>query len=241
MLFRSKNSNDNTAKIADSIRLKAAEIKDAVVVSSAYVSTMKAEASGISMNIYQLIDGKPGFTITKPETSNKNILLSIAASFTGKDLASIMGQHVVDGVKMSGYGKPNGYCVILGKKMLIKEASDSLQYYTDKAVSDKGDLFRQELLVINGEAVPCKLFKAAVPLRAIAIYKGLPTVIETDGAATISDFTKALVTLGVSDALYADMGGWSYGWYRDKDGKNTHLGVLTPNTNNQTNWFVFEK
>ena len=126
--------------------------------------------------------------------------------------------------------------------MVIKSSKAALQYYTKKAISKKGDLFRHILLIRNGKAVPCDPFRGrALILRAITLYQNKPTVIETEGNATIEDFVNAMLKIGVTNAIYCDMGSWSYAWYRNIDGIAKDFGTNFMNTDHQTNWFVFEK
>ena len=214
---------------------------DTVSQKLGYVNTYKIETSTLNLSVYQLINGKAGFTVTRPEKTDQSTLLSIAASFTAKDLKNLIGTHIVNGQTIAGIGNPGGYCAIWGNKMVIKSSKDSLEYYRKKVLSSKGDLFRQIILVKNGKAMPCELFKRNVPLRAIAVLDGKPTVIETVGSSTIEHFSRALAEIGVTEALYADMGSWSYGWYRNKEGRIKDMGTNFFNTHKQTNWFVFRE
>lgn len=235
------------ARIAEKIRLQDSiryqdTIKLELKKDSGYVNAFKVDTIFPKLNIYQLINGKPGYTVIRPQKENQKYLLAIAASFTAKDLKTVIGNHIVDGVKIQGTGNPSGYCAIIGKKMVIKSSKDSLQYYTNKAISKKGDLFRQILLIRNGKAVPCDPFRGrALILRAITLYQNKPTVIETEGNATIEDFVNAMLKIGVTNAIYCDMGSWSYAWYRNIDGIAKDFGTNFMNTDHQTNWFVFEK
>lgn len=57
---------------------------------------------------------------------------------------------------------------------------------------------------------------------------------------TLSDFANQLVDY--ERAWNLDMGTYSYGWYRDKNGKLYQLGLSTYwNNNKQTNWIVVYK
>lgn len=241
------NVKPKKARIAEKIRLQDSiryqdSIKLELKKDSGYVNAFKVDTILPKLNIYQLINGKTGYTVIRPQKENQKYLLAIAASFTAKDLKTVIGNHIVDGVKIQGTGNPSGYCAIIGKKMVIKSSKDSLQYYTNKAISKKGDLFRQILLIRNGKAVPCDPFRGrALILRAITLYQNKPTVIETEGNATIEDFVNAMLKIGVTNAIYCDMGSWSYAWYRNIDGIAKDFGTNFMNTDHQTNWFVFEK
>ncbi len=69
---------------------------------------------------------------------------------------------------------------------------------------------------------------------------------EIDGKLCIVDcarslpfgsFLSALKKLGAKNAIYCDMGGWNYSWYRQDDGKVKEL-FSGPNKY-ATNWIVF--
>jgi hypothetical protein len=64
-------------------------------------------------------------------------------------------------------------------------------------------------------------------------------VIESYEHITLTDYTKDLLELGVTDALYTDMGSWDEGWYRNGNDIET-IGRIRSQTDKQCNWVVFK-
>ena len=65
-------------------------------------------------------------------------------------------------------------------------------------------------------------------------------VIQSQETLSLGQFIRSLVNLGVSDALYLDMGtGWNYGWYRENL-EDTPKKLFDKRTPYQTNWLLIK-
>ncbi|MBP1630222.1 MAG: hypothetical protein H6Q15_1115 [Bacteroidetes bacterium] len=201
----------------------------------------QVDTLNISLIIYKPINHIPSFTTSRPDSCDTNIKLSVAAAFTGKNLRSIMGNHVINGRLKKGYKEPaTGYAAIIGNNIIINPINKNLKYYQKKAINKKGDLFRQMLLVYDSTIIPCTIFgNLSTFRRALVLVDKTPWIIESEQRMTIEDFSKALLRMGIRTALCLDMGTWSHGWVRTEENSYTQIGKLTSSTKNQTNWLIF--
>ena len=76
--------------------------------------------------------------------------------------------------------------------------------------------------------------------RALCELDGKLCVIESEVDMKFGDFQESLKGLGVSEAIYLDMGsGWNYAWYRIDD--DTIVGLHPKVHDYCTNWITFYK
>jgi hypothetical protein len=87
----------------------------------------------------------------------------------------------------------------------------------DNAAKESGMGFAQEMMIHNGKAV-----KTTRPLDNKNVFRALCldkenqlALYESLGIVTFGNFINALLSQGVKEALYTDMGqGWNYCFYR---------------------------
>ena len=109
-----------------------------------------------------------------------------------------------------------------------------------KAAEAGGSGFMQFGLIRNGEAVMQVNRPRARCYRTLAELNGNLCFIDSVNMLHFSDFMAELQRLGVTNALYMDMGaGWNYSWYRNAaDRVITLFGLPVPWSHN---WVVFRK
>ena len=156
---------------------------------------------------------------------------------------NIAGHHVSGGVFYKGYkcGPNNG--------VFTWDSKTGRHFYNYghanseavlKKVAEKGGMgFCQSLLIHEG-----KRFKGCFKPESRNIYRAL---CELDGRLCVIDcafsmpfgqYLDALMTRGVKEAIYCDMGtGWNYSWYRDEAGSVKEI-FHTPGRYT-TNWVTF--
>jgi hypothetical protein len=183
-----------------------------------------------------------------PDINDGSICLAVAAAFTGNDLTTVCGDHVVAGKRIKGYADvtTTGHLLAANGKVEILPNSE-LDSSMNTAVNDGGYLFQQCLIVENGtghaERVPeaIRQRKAHIIFRAACLLKdGNFAVIQGKDDQYCEEFIDGLVAMGVRNALYLDMGSWAYGWYRtEKGGKPVELAQKFSNTRYQSNWLIF--
>ena len=169
-----------------------------------------------------------------PSADNDSIILAFAGAFTGTDFdkghANIAGDHVAGGRRFKGYScKRNTgaftWSPVSGPKFLYKDYSSAL----DKASKEGGMGFAQEMMIHNGKAVKTtRLLGNRNVFRALSLDSDNSLALyESQGIVTFGNFIDALLSQGVKEALYTDMGqGWNYCFYRltqsDKSPKYLH-------------------
>jgi len=205
--------------------------------------TQQLDTTTITLLIYRPINTIAKFTTTRPDSTNTQIKLSVAAAFTGKNLKSIMGTHIENGKLKKGYKSiSNGYVTIIDGKIEIKPITHKLKHNQHKAIKHKGYLFQQMLLVKDSTIVPCKIFgQKETYRRALAIVNKQPIIIESEQKLKIDDFSQSLIRMGIKTALCLDMGTWSHGWIRTENNNYIPIGKLTSSTKDQTNWLIFSE
>jgi hypothetical protein len=183
------------------------------------------------------------FTMTRPDSSDKSISLSVAGAFTAQNLRDVVGNYIEKSiVKENKRDKETGFCAIIGEKVVIKEINDSMDYYYNLAQKANGCYFQQMLLLNDGKTIPCTIFRYQKPThrRALAIYNGKAMVVESVNRMNVEDFTLAMKKAGIKNAIYLDMGSWSEGFIRNKENEKIAIGHLKQNTRYQSNWIEYK-
>lgn len=159
---------------------------------------------------------------TIPSAEDDSIVLAFAGAFTGTEFdkghANIAGDHVAGGRRFKGY-----HCKRNTGAFTWSAASGSQFHYQDyssaldKAATEGGMGFAQEMMIHDGKAV-----KTTRPLGNSNVFRALCldkdsnlALYESQGTVTFGNFIDSLLTQGVKEALYTDMGqGWNYCFYR---------------------------
>ena len=193
---------------------------DANVISVSHIKTdygdllcLEPDMTGLKMD---MVCGE----IPSPE--NSSIILAFAGAFTGTEFdkghANVAGDHVAGGKRFKGYRcKRNTgaftWSSASGPQFHYKDYSADL----DRAAQEGGMGFAQEMMIHNGKAV-----KTTRPLGNRNVFRALClnsdnklALYESQGVVTFGNFIDALLSAGVKEALYTDMGeGWNYCFYR---------------------------
>ena len=107
--------------------------------------------------------------------------------------------------------------------------------------------FQQELLILDGKIQPFHRSSDKTPrlYRALCNYNGKLCIVDGTHEHLISSFVDLLYNAGIEDALYLDMGGWNYSWYReypkDLDSGLDYARIIHPRPTRYfgSNWLVF--
>lgn len=157
-----------------------------------------------------------------PSAENDSIVLAFAGAFTGTDFfkghSNVAGDHVVGGKRYKGYRcKRNTgaftWSATSGSQFFYKDYSPAL----DRAAREGGMGFTQEMMIHDGTAVPTTRPAGNTNVfRALCLDRdGTLAFYESQGPVTFGNFIDALLSQGVKEALYTDMGqGWNYCFYR---------------------------
>lgn len=185
-----------------------------------------------------------------PSEKDSTIALCVEAAFTGevlKDFKStnIGGDYVIDGTFHKGYKcKANTGFLYADKSVFTISSSERCPEWIEKAKKNNGVLFQQILIIQNGKDVyrgtPIKPITRNIYRAACIMNDGNFAVIQSEKATSLKDFINSLIKLGVSDALYLDMGtGWNYGWYRPTKCDDPTI-LFDYRTPYQTNWLLIK-
>lgn len=185
-----------------------------------------------------------------PSQADSTIALCVEAAFTGKLLkdfksTNIGGDYVIDGIFHKGYKcRANTGFLYADKSVFTISSSEYCAEWIEKAKRNKGSLFQQILMINNGKNVyhgtPIKPRTYNIYRAACIMNNGNFAVIQSKEKLSISDFIESLIKLGVSDALYLDMGrGWNYGWYRESLEAQA-ISLFDYRTPYQTNWLLIK-
>ena len=188
-----------------------------------------------------------------PDRSDPGIFLCVAAAYTGKLLnefksTNVAGDYVIEGRRRKGYecSVNTGYLLATADGgVRIGKCSEDLEDMLRTAQQGKGSLFQQTLLIHRNKAVVDKKWrydKSNIYRAACKTPDGADfIVIQSESALLFQDFVKALLQMGVCEALYLDMGkGWNYGWYRPTT-DSPAINFFDYRTRYQTNWVVIRQ
>lgn len=206
------------------------DVKESIVRDFTKVNADVLSVSHIETKYGDLICLKPDLNGLKvdmvcgeiPSPENGSIILAFAGAFTGTEFdkghANVAGDHVAGGVRFKGYRcKRNTgaftWSAKSGSQFFYKDYSPAL----DRAAKEGGMGFAQEMMIHNGQKVP-----TTRPLGNKNVFRALCldsdnhlVLYESQGIVTFGNFIEALLSQGVKEALYTDMGqGWNYCFYR---------------------------
>ena len=182
---------------------------------------------------------------TRPSKSEESVTWCSGAAFQhtvslGFSQENVEGDHAVRGILYeSPYNKDNFAaftCVGNHFSFEFDDPSEAVR----AAAEVGGSGFMQFGLIRNGEIVKDFYQPRVRCYRMLAELNGNLCIIDSCKMMRFDDFLEEVSRLGVTNALYMDMGaGWNYSWYRNAAGKVVTLfGLPVPWSHN---WIVFQK
>ncbi len=156
--------------------------------------------------------------------------------------SNIDGDHVCEGVKYTGAEcKDNTgmFSYDHGTWHFVYPAAASV---LDSAAADSnGMAFGQSMVIYHKALVqPVRKMSQVTHFRCLCEKEGRLCVVDSKDTVSFGHFIYLLVSYGVENAIYLDMGrGWNHSWYREADGA---LKELFPKRHPFcSNWIVFRK
>ncbi len=185
-----------------------------------------------------------------PSPDDESVIMCCAAAFTGElldtfDHKNIAGNHVSNGKYYEGYHcKVNTGCFAYNADNGIWTfAMGDYIKHIAAAADHNGCAFGQVMLIHNGKLQPIQAQRDSSrqnQYRVLAEYNNKLCVIDCKKVMSYKDFIDALMNIGVTHALYLDMGaGWNYSFYRDND-NSVHF-IHNHRIPYTTNWITFYK
>lgn len=180
-----------------------------------YVDVFDTTANDIPLRILFPVNARPRLVIGRDNAmSDTTCALVVQAADVRGDNGEINGAFVLDGRILSRGSAKSGFCAIIDGNISIGVATATPLFET--AVEQSGSFFRQYPLVVGGQVVENKP-KGRSYRKALAMIDGRAAVIMSGERITFHDFSRALVDIGVSDAIYL-VGSTSEGFYRNVEG-----------------------
>lgn len=193
------------------------------------------------INIYPLGGNKVDFRLLRPDKLDNRNRLCVPAAFTSKNNKP-EGLIYLNGRLTSGQKPSSGKGLViisLGEIEILN--INQLGQFLNSRKDSKFSLFQQWYLIEKNKRGENPFPKSKLQMRVIAKIKNETFIIESDSNVDSEQFISTLVNMGVSDAVYLDMGSWSEGWYKDSDNKIKSIGNDKSNTKRQTNWILFHE
>ena len=183
-------------------------------IKKAYTLVNDTVANGINMIMLTPVNATPSLMIGSENLDDPDIILAVQAADVRGDNGQIAGTFVLDGELISKGEAKAGFCSIIDDVLTIgvADATPMLEH----AITDGGFFFRQYPLVVGGQVVENKP-KGKARRKALAEIGGKICVIMTKERITFQEFSKALVDVGVRNAIYL-VGASSYGFYKTENG-----------------------
>ena len=180
-----------------------------------------------------------------PDSSEEKVVLFAEAAYTRTPLerefrhCKIAGDHVSKGIRYKGYNccrNTGAFVYYAGKwKFLYNDYSAEM----DSAAKYGGAAFAQEMMIHNSDIKrTARGDRNNNVFRALCELNNRLCVIESLEDIRFGDFKSSLKEIGVSEAIYLDMGfGWNHAWYRAND---KSIVELHPKVHDFcTNWITF--
>ena len=182
---------------------------------------------------------------TRPSKSDTSITWCSGAAFQhtvslGFSQENVEGDHAVNGTLYESPYNKDSFAAFTFADGKFSFDFDRPSEAVRKAAEAGGSGFMQFGLIRNGETVMKLDRPRARCYRTLAELNGSLCVIDSVNMLHFDEFLEELHRLGVTNALYMDMGaGWNYSWYRDAaDRVVTLFGLPVPWSHN---WIVFRK
>jgi len=191
------------------------------------------------INIYPLGNHKVDFRLIRPDKLDNRNRLCVPGAFTSKNNTP-EGLIYLNGKLTSGQKPSSGKGLViisLGEIEILN--INQLGQFLNSRKDSRFSLFQQWYLIEKNKRGENPFSNSNLQLRVIAKIKNETFIIESDSNIDSELFISTLINMGVSDAVYLDMGSWSEGWYKDSDNKIKSIGNNKNNTNQQTNWILF--
>ena len=182
---------------------------------------------------------------TRPSRGDESITWCSGAAFQ-HDVTlrfsqdDIEGDHAVNGTLYESPYNKDSYAAFVCTDGKFAFEFDNPREAVRKAAESGGSGFMQFGLIRDGETVMTINRPRARCYRSLAELNGHLCVIDSVNMLPFDDFMAELHRLGVTHALYMDMGaGWNYSWYRDVQERVVTLFQLPVPWSH--NWVVFRK
>lgn len=177
----------------------------------------------------------PRLHVGEVDTLDTNIMLCAQAADIRSDNGEIVSAFILNGEPLTRGVAKRGFCAIIGDSITLGMAEETPLY--ERAVSTKGDFFRQYPLV-HDSAMQESNLKGKALRKALCMINGKISIVMTNDKESMHDFAQALQDYGVSEAISLTGADANMFW---RNGK----GELTVYSHHKSlpnhNYIIFEK
>jgi hypothetical protein len=203
-----------------------------------FVDIIDTVVDGLSLTIYTPYNTLPELFVGEVDETDPSILLCTQAADLRRDNGKILGAYVYRGEPLAWELSKRGYCAIIDGKTTVG-VSDNSPLFED-AIEHKGYFFRQYALVDNGSAVRNNPENKSLR-RALCAWRDRICIVVSHDRILMNDFSYALETLRVRDAIYLVGSSYAHGWVEDRDGKRSFFSEHSQHRPKNTNYILFKK
>ena len=202
---------------------------------STYTEVFEKIANGTPLLIYSPQNATMSLMVGMPDKSDEKIVFAAMAADIRKDNLQIVGDFVLSGKQLARGVAKKGYAAIISNTVTIGvgESTPLLQ----QTIENNGFFFRQYPLVSNGELVENKLKNKSIR-RALAVRNEQVIIVESKNRESFHDFSQALISIGVTNAIYL-VGGDSFGWYYDSEHVRHEFGNELPEIPDNISYIIW--
>ena len=180
----------------------------------------------IPIRIYIPHNAEMSLHIGRMDKSDTSIVYVAQAADVRADNGGIVGAFVLNGEPKAWGLSKKGFCASINGKVTIGVADNTSLF--EEATMNNGYFFRQYGLIADGKYVKeSSRWKYSSLRRALCLKNGECLIVETLEPETFPRFSYLLEDLQVDAAIYL-VGGESYGFARDRDGRKTEFGIFDP-------------
>lgn len=202
------------------------EMEDGVQSALAYVEVEERTVSGVPVRIFTPVGGEPSLMTGVPDFGDSSIVFIAQAADIRADNMQILGDFVLNGRQITTGKSKWGWCSIIDGQVSIGYDKEPAEL--QEAIDKGGYFFRQYGLIVDGKYVKeSSRWKYSSLRRALCLKNGECLIVETLEPETFPRFSYVLEDLQVDAAIYL-VGGESYGFARDRDGRKTEFGIFDP-------------
>ena len=163
-------------------------------------------------------------------------VLVVQAADVRRDNGQIVGAYVINGEMKSRGKAKSGFCAIINDEITIGVAQ--ITPLLERATEENGFFFRQYPLVYEGEVIENKP-KNMSQRKALAILHDETVVVLSHERLSFSEFSHALVDLGVKNAIYLT-GSTAYLKAKLEDGHTYEFGERVQNSYANSNYIFWQ-
>lgn len=200
-----------------------------------YTDISEKMVDGMRFLVFTPRDAVPSLAVGDDVLDDSTAVLVAQAADVRRDNGAILGAFVLDGELISRGQSKSGFCAIVDGSLTIGVATATPML--EKAIESEGYFFRQYPLVAGGCAIDNRPENKALR-KALVLLGGEPAVILSLERMKLNDFSRALVAMGVEDAIYL-VGSEGYGFARDASGEMVTFGKRGSQSAPNTSYIVW--